>query len=238
MPQFLGFLGIYFEKQVIQSITGGREVTSSQFAVMEKLGTEIIVPFLLAFILYLAIRRPVKWRNQRFRFFLLLGLVSSLPWALSPKQMGSYIFPSFPFYAMAIATFFENSAAVLEQNVERSLWFQRFLKIGGICIFLIALGGMVIEKGHIRNEIDFHTDFTSHSIHIEPGSLISVCPPGLTQWWSLVANMQRQYKASLTEEPGQKYLSVPVDHQCEIPDGYNRVSTHEPKWLLLFKREQ
>ena len=99
----------YLRRQVVPSLRGQREVTSENLGIVRYLGIEVIgrMSAGVAF-LWLLCRRsqsatarvqPAAW------FFLAIGLVASLPIALSPKMSGHYFVPSAPFFAMAAAAF-------------------------------------------------------------------------------------------------------------------------------------
>jgi hypothetical protein len=110
-------LSTYFHDQVVSSLTGQRELVHSRlgrFNILWQMMGQLIVPTLIAAGLIAWARRRLPARheaqptelvppNAAFLFCLLTAASASLPIAISPKQSGHYAFPSYTFYALALA---------------------------------------------------------------------------------------------------------------------------------------
>ena len=111
------FFKRYISQQVLASVTGERETSTSRFDVLIVVGREHLVPLLVGGMLAATIYRlrQVTISSINYRLFLCylgMALAGSLPILLSyAKQKRWYAFPSFPFYAMAIAVVFNEIVA-------------------------------------------------------------------------------------------------------------------------------
>src|SRR5262249_25270512 len=150
--------------------------------------------------------------SRLFLYYLGVALAGSLPILISVKQRRWYAFPSLPFYAMAIAVVFNDAALALERLVEGNKNIGKNIIIFSLTILCIALSFMFIEKNSPRRDKDFHIDFSKQKVAIEDRKVISVYPIHLATNWTLVANMQREFRASLSEHFGQAYLLTTTDY--------------------------
>src|SRR5439155_3824866 len=130
----------------------------------------------------------------------------------SVKQQRWYAFPSLPFYAMAIAVVFNDVALALERLVNGNKKARKNIIVFSSIILYIALSFMFIEKGSLRRDKDFHADFSEKNVSIGDRKVISVYPPHLATKWTLVENMQRKFRVSLSEDFGQEYLLTITDY--------------------------
>ena len=96
---------------------------------------------------------------------------------------------------------------------------------------------MFLGKKHLGRDKDFHNDFSVQPLHIEEREIISVYPPGLEFEWALVANMQRKFRASLSENFGQEYLLTTTDYinSESIVSYYERIPPFNTKKYVFFK---
>ena len=96
---------------------------------------------------------------------------------------------------------------------------------------------MFVEKNAIRRDKDFHTDFSKRNVTLEERKIISVYPTHLATNWTLVANMQRKFRASLSEHFGQEYLLTTTDYMDSeyISSHYTRITPFNTKKYVFFK---
>jgi hypothetical protein len=148
-----------------------------------------------------------------------------------------YAFPSLPFYAMAIAVVFNDAALALEMLVGSNKNLGKNTIIFSSIILCIALFLMFIEKDALGRNKDFHADFSDHNITIEGRKILSVYPSRLAMNWTLVANMQRKFRASLSENFGQEYLLTTTNYIDSeyISSHYKRIPPFNTKKYVLFK---
>jgi hypothetical protein len=111
-PAASDYLIKYLHEQLFASLAGHREVVGSalgRFDIVWKMIRELAVPTAIAgLLLFAASRRgflPLKSNVDRRAMVLCLAIAASasLPIIASPKQSGHYAFPSYAFYALAIA---------------------------------------------------------------------------------------------------------------------------------------
>ena len=87
-----------------------------------------------------------------FLYYLGIALAGSLPILISVKQQRWYIFPSLPFYAMAIAVIFNDAALALERLVDSNKNIGKKIIIFSLIILCIALSLMFTEKNSLRRD--------------------------------------------------------------------------------------
>ena len=232
----------YVSQQVLASVTGERETSLSRFDVLIVVSRESLVPLLVGGILTAAIYRLRQSRiaaipPRLFLYYLGIALAGSLPILISGKQRRWYAFPALPFYAMAIAVVFNEAALALERLVDSKKNIGKNVIIFASIILCIAFSFMFIEKNALRRDKDFYADFSKQNIAIEGRKVISVYPMHLATNWTLVANMQRKFRASLSENFGQEYLLTTTDYinSESIVSYYERIPPFNTKKYVFFK---
>ena len=236
------FFGHYFDKQIMDSLYGKREVSVSRFNMLYAVCREIVAPLilsgLLTFFIYRLRKFTIRSINYRlFLYYLCIALMSSLPLLVSPKQRRWYVFPSLPFYVLAIASVFNDIALEVEQWLNQNKKLCSGILKFSMLIFPASLLLMFLGKNYIGRHEDFYNDFSRQPLHIEERAMISVYPGTLETQWSLVANMQRTFKASLTKAPGHTYVLSTTEYKNaeEIPSMYKLFHPEHPKKYILFK---
>jgi 4-amino-4-deoxy-L-arabinose transferase-like glycosyltransferase len=237
------FLNRYLETQVFASLSGSRKNVESHLDSLKVISREIVVPFIIAilFSIVFFIKDKVKIKlkaDRMFLFFLLIALSGSLPVMLSSKLMSWYLFPSFPFYTLAIAYLFEGYSTRLQNNVVNNRKAARVMLVLSAVIFSASIIIMFSEKNVLRKNKEFHNDFSVQKINLEERQTISVYPKDLAKDWGLVANMQRFYKASLSDSTGFKYLLSRKDSPNSeiIISNYHKIHPSNPMSFVIFKR--
>lgn len=238
-PDGIAFFDVYFTNQVFRSLAGVRETASSHFGLLKRLLSESLVPLSFCLVIYLIKRTRFNLlANKKLFFLALVSISGSFPLLISPKQMSWYLFPSLPFYSLAFAALFENSARLSEAHLLKS----RRLNIVFYCIssalLIAAVAWMITEKGVVRKGRDFHEDFSLQKCKIEERITISAYPPQLATNWGLVANMQRQFKVSLSDSFGHVYLisTVGQSEAGTLRNNYKKIHPPKPSSFILYKR--
>ena len=171
-----------------------------------------------------------------FLGYLCIALAGSLPILISAKQKRWYAFPSLPFYSLALAVIFNDVALAFEKFIYESGKMCKYTVTFAAMILCTAIFLMFVEKGALRRDRDFHHDFSGQDLIVPERSIVSVYPNTLATNWSLVANMQRTLKVSLSESMGYDYLLTTIEHlnSEHIPSRYKRVPPfHTKKYILL-----
>jgi 4-amino-4-deoxy-L-arabinose transferase-like glycosyltransferase len=236
------FFKRYMSQQVLASVTGAREISTSRLHVFAVVGRESLVPLLVGGTLGALVYRQrqtaiASVHSRLFLYYLGIALAGSLPILVSAKQKRWYAFPSLPFYAMAIAVVFNDAALVLERWVDDKKKMGNSVSVFSAIILCIAVSLMFIEKNSPGRHRDFHADLSKQNVALEERKVVSVYPTQLATHWTLVANMQRTFRASLSEHFGQEYLLTTIEymHSADISSHYTRIPPFETKKYVLFK---
>jgi 4-amino-4-deoxy-L-arabinose transferase-like glycosyltransferase len=236
------FFSQYVEKQIIASISGKREIQSSRLNILYTICCDIFVPLvfagLFAVIMY-RLRKTTKISiNYRLLlYYLFIALIGSLPILISPKQMRWYAFPSLPFYALASAVVFNDVAIALEELIDKNEKLYKKIVFFSVTILFSSILLMILGKNYVGRHKDFHNDFSIQFLNIEEREIISVYPENIETQWSLVANMQRKFKASLTKDYGNTYLLSTTEYKNSqsITSTYRFIHPENPKKYILLK---
>lgn len=148
-----------------------------------------------------------------------------------------YAFPSFPFYTLAIAIVFNDVALTLEKLIEKNKSLYRNILISSACILSLSIILMILGRAYIGRDKDFHNTFSMKPYDFRKREIISVYPENLTTQWSLVANMQRKFKASLAKDMGHTYLLSTTEYKnsSEISSMYKLLYPDNSNKYILFK---
>ena len=237
------FFKHYVSQQVLASVTGAPKTWTARFDVLIDVGRESLVSLLvggtLVAISYRLRQTAIASLHVRlFLSYLGIAVAGSLPIIISVKQMRWYAFPSLPFYAMAMAVGFNDAARALERWVEGHKHREKTIIIFSSILLCIAVSLMLVEKNALTREKDFHADFSQVPRAIEGRKVLSVYPMHLAKNWTLVANMQREFRASLTENFGQEYLLTTTDYidAESIASHYKRIPPFNTKKYVFFQR--
>ena len=235
------FMVQYLKRQIIESISGSRELSESSFIIIFVACREMLIPLvfvvLLAGIMYKIKKTTMISVNYRLLlYYSCIALVSSVPIIISKKQMRWYVFPSFPFYVLAISVVFNGTAMAIEKFILENKHIHDYIKCFSVMIFVLSLLMMFLGKNYIGRYKEFYNDFSRQALHIEPREIISVYPEDLLHHWSLVANMQRHFKASLAKDFGHKYLLSTTAYKTydDIPSAYKLFHPENPEKYIVF----
>ncbi len=239
-PNAMHFFRTYLDSQVVRSLSGGRE-TAARWSLAAKWLNESLVPWALGLIIWGWKRGRLQIRNNHaLMFTLLVGLCGSLPLLLSPKQMGWYLAPSMPFFAMAYAALFGAPSQKMESALDaRKRSVGVVLIISGI-LFAGAVTGMLVEKGKVSRNREFYQDFVIHPAPIPERIQLSAMPESLRKNYGLLADLQRHLKVSLTSTQGLEYAIAPKEMAADstVFRDYHVIHPDRPeKYVLLRKVE-
>ena len=139
--------------------------------------------------------------------FLFVGLAGSLPLLIIPVQMGWYIFPSLPFFIIAISLLVRRQALAFESSLSLHAWARRVVSALAVVFLSVSLACVVFFQGKsvVRNK-DFYNDLVFRPLPIPPRTQVTVYPESLRDDWFLAANMQRLFRISITAAPGHAYM--------------------------------
>ncbi len=210
------FFRQYFHIQIELSLTGKREVNNPHFMILLKIMGDALVMFLVVALISFTTTRKIKGeKSGPFLFFLLMALATSLPLVISPKNMSWYLMLSMPFYALALASYYRTPLLLLEERIQKK-WRKQTNGILLLC-FLTGVGVCIANDSKPRRSKDYYKSFVEEPLVGIESEMATVCPGALYKNWSLVANLMRDYKISLTDKPGMKFLIVEEGRGCDVP---------------------
>jgi 4-amino-4-deoxy-L-arabinose transferase-like glycosyltransferase len=235
----IAFFEVYFTNQVFKSLAGRREMASPHFAILRRLFFESLVPLSFCIIVYLVKRVRFNLRaNKKLFFFILVSISGSLPLLISPKQRSWYLFPSLPLYSLAFAALFENSVKLNEAFFLKNRKLNTLFYFISSVILITAITWMFAVKGVIKRDKNFHKDFSLQEYNIPERITMSTYPSQLATNWDLVANMQREFKVSLSDTVGHTYLISTVEYSeaDTLKNSYKKIHPPKPSAFILYKK--
>jgi len=239
------YIFYYFNNQVVKSLNGQRENIRYMYLVYRFLG-ELVVPIVLAALLHFILKwtkkylKPTKQDSKFFIAMILIAVSASFPTFISPKQRIWYLFASWPFYSLAIAYHFRDTAFSINKIFEKKtfkkvpLLLSSFLII--VSLFLILFcSGTKFKRAH-----DLYSDIISQGVSFTGEQLsLSVCPKSLVESWEVPAFMQRYYKVNFTAEEGKQYLLMDrMDVTCVVPPQNCKLVNLSANRFALYKCSQ
>ncbi len=225
IPDAFDSLSIYFKTQFMESLKGER-VVKSRLHILGVLFRQLL-PMLIAFLAFWGSIRIFNksffadnWVNKQAWLMLLIGASASLPIMVSPKQLGFYIVPSVPYFALGIALF---CAPVLKHWISRisleESRFKPFLSFAWLVVFLALLLGI---RGLTRTNRDARMldDVYAIGARLPEGTVLSLHEE-LYKEYGLMGYFARYFYISLDrEDKDHDYFLVPksveVDAKYEL----------------------
>lgn len=201
----VAFMKTYLNNQLFKSLKGQRE-TANRFSLANKWLQESLAAWAFCLVFLVWKRKKPLLQNKTFLFSFGIALCGSLPLLISPKQMGWYLLPSLPFFAMAYGALFGRSAAAAEGQVLYSRRGMHAVMALSALLFMGGIAGMILEKGSIRRDRHYHHDFIQQPYAFTPRTQVSVYPISLRKNFGLLAYSQRYFKISLTSDIEQPVL--------------------------------
>ena len=231
-------LSTYWHQQVISSVSGMREHAESRWVLWRHLkGVVFRMTYLLAVAwivcLATAIRkhavtafhRPSRW----VWFFLLAGMSASLPIAVSPKIMGSYLVPSIPMYALGFAGLVLPVVRLWLDEPRRSR--PAGLVAGGLgCVFLAAAVALPLLHRPLEPR-DSSLVAELQALPLQRGTTIGSCRSAS----SYGAYLQRFFQVSVdssAQARRNQFLHLKTEAGCAAPAGCRLIAAG--RLLALF----
>jgi hypothetical protein len=252
-PAARDYLGKYLHEQLFASLAGQREVVSSalgRFDILLKLVRELVVPAAIAGLLIFAARRTglaASFRDGAVRreslLCLLIAASASLPIIASPKQSGHYVFPSYAFYALAIAflcapavIFLLTPNVASEEGVRRLVVRRRhlLLRSASATVFIAVVAAAIALAGRPQRDADVYRD-TRELGQLLPRASIVGLTKQLADDYPLLTNLARwDFIGAERTTAGHQFVLAPAGGP--LPDGFDEVSTHLTRYRLLERR--
>ncbi|UCD77629.1 MAG: glycosyltransferase family 39 protein [Desulfobacterales bacterium] len=239
-PDSVKFWQGFWQAQVIASLKSERSAARPHWHYLERWLAEMIVPFLVAGVFMIAAKVPLRRIrfNRQALFFLLVALAGSLPFVVSTRQHGRYIFHTYPFFVLSLAFATENIAAQIESILTNKRKIRFAAGLITVVFFVIAVTSMFYRKNHIARRQPFFHDFYLQNIQLPERITVSACPGDMILGDWLFADMQRFYRVSLTPKMGNEFLIIAKNANCTVPEGYQKVHQQPTIKYVLYKRIQ
>jgi hypothetical protein len=167
--------------------------------------------------------RKIRFNRQAL-FLVLVALAGSLPFLVSTRQHGRYIFHSYPLFVLGLAFVTDKTAIQIESLAADKKVVRLGVLITAGIFFVAAFTSMLYRKGHIANRKPFYHDIYLQNIQLPDRITVSACPKKMIYKDWLFADMQRFYRNSLTPKRGRKYLLIDKNSKCRVPKGYRRIN--------------
>ena len=191
-------LAEYLRQQLVPALRGEREIARARFPFLSYLGAGILARIAIAAATLVAFGfrsvralgpiNPITW------FFLLTGVMASLPIALSPKMAGHYFVPSVPFFALAAASF-------VMPAVDRYGWIK---SVGKRQVPLILAGALLVAaivvpvvRGPIEpRDLETVASLDAIASAMPRGAIVGTCRAEQFDW-SFATYLQRFFRVSV-----------------------------------------
>jgi 4-amino-4-deoxy-L-arabinose transferase-like glycosyltransferase len=239
------YFSTYFHNQILSSLNGSRG-GHDHF----KLTQQVLLDFVGFFLISLAAsfvqyKKTLKLSFSKMSWlFVFIGLSASLPLEISPRQSDYYLFPAYPFFAIALALVFTQPITAL---IKRFGAYKLIISLN--VILLIAFLITAWYKVHdYRRHKDFYKDFIEAKVNIQRGSKIAVCAANAEDNYEffnnteLPGNIERYYKADITDDntTASYYLTtLKSSSTCKAdPKIFKYIGPASPQAYLLYERVQ
>lgn len=208
----------YWDRQVVASLSGQREVTGDDWAFLRHLLLGIVGRMALV-VCVVAVAAPRSGRPgtswQVATMFAAVALTASVPLALSPKLVGHYFLPSTPFFALAAASLAAPAVTAIMRG--RSVLVTAVPV--GLAILLVAASVFVVgTQGSLdRRDVDLLRDLDGVGKHLSYGSTVGGCESEEVDW-RLHSYLSRMFGVTLTLDgraSGGRFLQS--FEACQVP---------------------
>lgn len=137
-------LSFYFSARLLERVLNNPTV-NSHLHIIFRLFIDLIPTFIISLIAYFLYRnKPFLNENGDYKthvlFFLIVGIVGSIPLAFTLVQRDFYLAPSLPFYAIGLALYFAPLANGLINKFSQNAYFFNILRILSIALLF---GGLI-----------------------------------------------------------------------------------------------
>ena len=173
---------------------------------------------------------PSELMRSTVGFALLTGASASLPIMISAKQAGHYAFPSFAFYALALALW--SLPAVVSHATGRSPAHHklRWLAAGTIAILI---GASCIFAGRPHRDLEIYHDTLAVQQRVPRYSSVGI-GSDLASDYSLMAYLSR-WDDIRAETGSENYAYRLASKSAAVPEGYTAVDAGLQRYQLFVR---
>lgn len=244
-PDARDFLAAYYQRQVVSSLQGQREMVDSglgRFYLLWALGNHLLPSAAVAAVLVLVGRRCGAGSGREAlrpaMFCLATGLSASLPIMLSPKQTGYYAAPSWPYFTLALALGCLPAAVALADrwaaaaNIGR---VARALRWGGAGLVTLLIVSSPAWYGRTQRDTELIDDVERIGQIVGDHQTIGT-PASLRREWSLQAYLYRWHYISLDSTEGTRAFRLEKADRPPVADDRWELADARLRWFRLYRR--
>lgn len=217
-------LGIYFNKQVANSIKNVATV-SSRFWILKSFIQQMIPIFILGIFIAFFAKSKIKYRNiykEHTIATFIVGLSGILPIIISLKQRDFYIISAYPFIVFSCSLLLIPFISVLIQKIESNKGIFKWLERVGVILLSISIIITVFQFGRIGRDKEVIQDIRKITATIPENSVIRVTE-SLIDDWAVRAYLERYHHVNLTMDNNADICCLLSDTPINI-DGFEDVS--------------
>lgn len=189
------YLKAYFEIQIQGSFSLSEK--SGEALMLKQLLVEILPLGAIVFLLLYWIKKKIQLGKEALLFFL-IAASASLPILISPKQMGFYILPSLPFWALGF------SALLQGINLSKIVISKNVLILSSVLLFTISILSMLYNFGQPIRDLVLLNDIEKIST-ILPKKSKAGLDPKLSEHWKVQGYFAREKSISFYPIGHAKY---------------------------------
>lgn len=216
------FIQKYIHLQLFSSLSGSLK-EESRFFILQKLGKELLPIMIISLIVMgiykiknKSIRVLNKINRQWLFFFLFLAIASSFPIMVSNKQMGFYLIPSMPYYALAFSLILLPVIKEWMDKINIEAKYYKVIRLSSVGFFAITIGFSILKYGKIGREVEKIKDIKIIGSIVGADQIVGECPE-LYQNWGVQAYFGRYYNISLDKRnTNRKYIVL--SKTCSVKD--------------------
>jgi hypothetical protein len=193
----------YLNQQLLPAVGGGRKLTPDSFFIVKMLLQGVWLPMLILGAIFVAAARgfaPISpAARSQSGSLLTLGLAGTLPILVSTKQMGHYLVPAVPFFALAAARLIHPTVARLVERIGASR--SHLVTAGAAAIVAGTVGAVFVPALERDRERIFNLDALAR---VMPRSAtVGICAEASDDW-GLHAWFARRFSVSLDPVDGAR----------------------------------
>lgn len=218
----------YFNAQIIPSLGGNRAVTERYYLV-QRLFMELL-PLIILTAIALIVYKLKKVEFARLKahknWMLLLfgiGLSASLPMAISPKQSGFYLVPSFPYFAIGFAIIAAPGLNELIQKINPEKSGFKIYRLLSLILLIAVITFSLLQIGKTGRDQEKLKDVYTVGETVPRGAVINICP-SMWEDWTLHGYFARYFDISLdrSDKEHEYYLT---DKSCDssLAEKYTKI---------------
>ncbi len=207
----------YLNQQLLPAFGGPRRLAPDSFFIVKMLLQGVWLPMVILGAIFVAAAggfAPISARSRsQARSLLTLGLAGTLPILVSTKQMGHYLVPAVPFFALAAASLVHPTVARMVEKIGAS----RARLVTGTAAVIAAgtLGAVFVPA--LERDRERLSNLDALSAVMPRSATVGICAEAGDDW-GLHAWFQRQFRVSLDPIDGPRrewFLKTgPVKGDC------------------------